>query len=225
MAGPFGATSTTDEVLEGVDLSGKRILVTGVSAGLGVETARALAAHGATGGRRRARPGQGQAARPSRCAPGATNGGGLELVELDLASLASVRACADAPGRRGQALRPGDRQRRRHGHAQGQDRRRLRDPVRHQPPGPLRAGQPDRLAAEARLAAGEPVLGRPPLLRRRPRRSELRAHALRRVRRLWPLEDRQHPVRRRVRPPAQGATACAPPPCIPAASRPSSAAT
>ena len=47
MAGPFGATSTTDEVLEGVNLSGKRILVTGVSAGLGVETARTLAAHGA----------------------------------------------------------------------------------------------------------------------------------------------------------------------------------
>jgi NAD(P)-dependent dehydrogenase (short-subunit alcohol dehydrogenase family) len=47
MGEPFGATSTTDEVLEGVDLSGKRVLVTGVSAGLGVETARALAAHGA----------------------------------------------------------------------------------------------------------------------------------------------------------------------------------
>ena len=47
MAGTFGATSTTDEVLEGVDLRGKRVLVTGVSAGLGVETARALAAHGA----------------------------------------------------------------------------------------------------------------------------------------------------------------------------------
>ena len=47
MAAIFGATSTTDEVLAGVDLSGKRILVTGVSAGLGVETARALAAHGA----------------------------------------------------------------------------------------------------------------------------------------------------------------------------------
>jgi NAD(P)-dependent dehydrogenase (short-subunit alcohol dehydrogenase family) len=43
----FGATSTTDEVLTGVNLSGKRILVTGVSAGLGVETARSLAAHGA----------------------------------------------------------------------------------------------------------------------------------------------------------------------------------
>ena len=47
MAGPFGATSTTDDVLSGKDLSGKRVLVTGVSAGLGVETARALSAHGA----------------------------------------------------------------------------------------------------------------------------------------------------------------------------------
>ena len=43
----FGATSTTDDVLKGVNLAGKRVLVTGVSAGLGVETARALAAHGA----------------------------------------------------------------------------------------------------------------------------------------------------------------------------------
>ena len=41
----FGATSTTDDVLSGVNLKGKRILVTGVSAGLGVETARSLAAH------------------------------------------------------------------------------------------------------------------------------------------------------------------------------------
>jgi NAD(P)-dependent dehydrogenase (short-subunit alcohol dehydrogenase family) len=95
MTGPFGATSTTDEVLEGVDLSGKRILVTGVSAGLGVETARVLAAHGAhvVG-----------AARDLDKARKATevvladakNGGGLELIELDLASLKSVRAAADA---------------------------------------------------------------------------------------------------------------------------------
>jgi NAD(P)-dependent dehydrogenase (short-subunit alcohol dehydrogenase family) len=47
MVGIFGATSTTDEVLSGVNLRGKRILVTGVSAGLGVETARSLVAHGA----------------------------------------------------------------------------------------------------------------------------------------------------------------------------------
>ena len=47
MAKVFGETSTTDEVLSGVNLKGKRVLVTGVSSGLGVETARSLAAHGA----------------------------------------------------------------------------------------------------------------------------------------------------------------------------------
>ena len=47
MTNSFGATSTTDDVLAGINLSGKRVLVTGVSAGLGVETARALVAHGA----------------------------------------------------------------------------------------------------------------------------------------------------------------------------------
>ncbi len=91
----FGATSTTDEVLEGVNLKGKRVLVTGVSAGLGVETARALASHGAevVGAARdlskaRAATAGVQAA--------AKKGGGLELVELDLASLDSVRVCANA---------------------------------------------------------------------------------------------------------------------------------
>jgi NAD(P)-dependent dehydrogenase (short-subunit alcohol dehydrogenase family) len=95
MAGTFGATSTTDEVLEGVDLSGKRILVTGVSAGLGVETTRTLAAHGAwvTGAARDLNKAK-AATEPVRAE--AANGGGMELVELDLASLASVRACADA---------------------------------------------------------------------------------------------------------------------------------
>jgi len=47
LAATFGATSTTDDVLSGVKLKGKRIFVTGVSSGLGVETARSLAAHGA----------------------------------------------------------------------------------------------------------------------------------------------------------------------------------
>jgi NAD(P)-dependent dehydrogenase (short-subunit alcohol dehydrogenase family) len=95
MPGPFGATSTTDEVLEGVDLAGKRILVTGVSAGLGVETARTLAAHGArvVGAARDLE----KARRATQdVLEQAAHGGGLELVELDLASLASVRACADA---------------------------------------------------------------------------------------------------------------------------------
>src|SRR5271169_2201743 len=95
MAGPFGATSTTDEVLEGVDLRGKRILVTGVSAGLGVETARVLAAHGAqvVGAARDLNKAK---AATERVRASAAKGGGLELVELDLASLKSVRACADA---------------------------------------------------------------------------------------------------------------------------------
>ena len=95
MTGTFDGTSTTDDVLEGVDLSGKRILVTGVSAGLGVETARVLAAHGArVVGAARSLDKAFAATEAVRA--GAANGGGLELVELDLASLASVRACADA---------------------------------------------------------------------------------------------------------------------------------
>ncbi|MFN3230725.1 MAG: SDR family NAD(P)-dependent oxidoreductase [Alphaproteobacteria bacterium] len=43
----FGHDTTTDEVLEGIDLTGKRALVTGASGGLGEETARALASKGA----------------------------------------------------------------------------------------------------------------------------------------------------------------------------------
>jgi NAD(P)-dependent dehydrogenase (short-subunit alcohol dehydrogenase family) len=95
MRGTFGATSTTDEVLEGVDLTGKRILVTGVSAGLGVETARTLAAHGAhvVGAARDLKKAE---VATKQVRADAAKGGGLELVELDLASLASVRACADA---------------------------------------------------------------------------------------------------------------------------------
>ncbi|MGI8329289.1 SDR family NAD(P)-dependent oxidoreductase [Actinomadura scrupuli] len=40
---PFGAQSTAAEVLAGVDLSGRRAIVTGGASGIGVETARALA--------------------------------------------------------------------------------------------------------------------------------------------------------------------------------------
>jgi NAD(P)-dependent dehydrogenase (short-subunit alcohol dehydrogenase family) len=91
----FGATSTTDEVLSGVNLRGKRILVTGVSAGLGVETARSLAAHGAdvVGAARDLKKAEGATAQVRRDATVA--GGNLELVTLDLGSLKSVRACAD----------------------------------------------------------------------------------------------------------------------------------
>lgn len=94
MTSTFGATSTTDEVLQGVNLSGKRVLVTGVSAGLGVETARALAAHGAqvVGAARDLSKAQ---AATEQVRAQAANGGSLDLVQLDLASLDSVRRCAD----------------------------------------------------------------------------------------------------------------------------------
>jgi NAD(P)-dependent dehydrogenase (short-subunit alcohol dehydrogenase family) len=44
---PFGAESTAVEVVEGIDLSGKRAVVTGAASGIGIETARALAGAGA----------------------------------------------------------------------------------------------------------------------------------------------------------------------------------
>src|SRR3984957_4075389 len=95
MSKSFGAASTTDEVLDGVKLSGKRVLVTGVSAGLGVETARALAAHGAVVVGAAAIPRQAKRATAGVRAQ-APSPGGLELVEFDLASRQSLLACADA---------------------------------------------------------------------------------------------------------------------------------
>ena len=90
----FGVTTTADEVLQGVDLTDRRVLVTGVSAGVGAETARVLLSHGAhvVGAARdlcKAGAATAQAVEGSSAER-------LELVELDLASLASARACADA---------------------------------------------------------------------------------------------------------------------------------
>jgi NAD(P)-dependent dehydrogenase (short-subunit alcohol dehydrogenase family) len=104
MADILGAKTTTDEVLAGADLRGKRILVTGVSAGLGVETARALAVKGAhvIGAARdlgKAKTATAEAVREAEAA-----GGRIELIELDLASLASVRACADKLVAQGEPL-------------------------------------------------------------------------------------------------------------------------
>ncbi|UMM07777.1 SDR family NAD(P)-dependent oxidoreductase [Gluconobacter frateurii] len=91
----FGAHSTTEDVLSGVSLKGKRVLVTGVSAGLGIETARALAAHGAqvVGAARNLTKAENATAQVRMDAERA--GGTFELVTLDLADLSSVRACAD----------------------------------------------------------------------------------------------------------------------------------
>jgi NAD(P)-dependent dehydrogenase (short-subunit alcohol dehydrogenase family) len=95
MSKTFGSESTTDDVLDGIDLTGKRILVTGVSAGIGVETARALVAHGAhvVGAARDLDKARRATAAVSELAKQA---GGFELIALDLASLGSVRTATDA---------------------------------------------------------------------------------------------------------------------------------
>ena len=90
----FGATSTTEDVLSGVNLRGKRILVTGVSAGLGVETARSLAAHGAevVGAARDLDKAEAATAQVRKDA--AANGGAFEWF---LSILAILRAFATVP--------------------------------------------------------------------------------------------------------------------------------
>lgn len=95
MATNFGAKSTTDDVLAGLNLKGLRILVTGVSAGLGVETARALVAHGAdvVGTARDLAKAERATGEVREAAE--KSGASFEVIELDLASLKSVRAAAD----------------------------------------------------------------------------------------------------------------------------------
>ncbi|WP_202444863.1 SDR family NAD(P)-dependent oxidoreductase [Schauerella aestuarii] len=91
----FNATSTADDVLANVDLRGRRFLVTGVSSGVGLETARVLASRGAevVGTVRDIAKADKDA--DSIRAAARQSGGSLQLIALDLASLASVRAGAD----------------------------------------------------------------------------------------------------------------------------------
>lgn len=89
----IGRHTTAEELLEGLDLSGMRVLVTGAAAGLGRETARVLAARGAAvtvAGRGEARM-QALAAELAAL----TANPRIDAIELDLASLASVRAAAE----------------------------------------------------------------------------------------------------------------------------------
>lgn len=82
----FTAASTADEVLAGIDLSGKNIVVTGGHVGLGLEATRALAKAGAslTVGSRH----------PDRAAPALAGIEGVEVSQLDLLDPASIDAFA-----------------------------------------------------------------------------------------------------------------------------------
>ena len=89
-AAPNGAERTTDEVLQGLDLGAVTALVTGATGGLGLETARALLAHGASV----TLAGRGES-RLQQAAQGIVASSGnarVDWLEIDLGSMSSVRA-------------------------------------------------------------------------------------------------------------------------------------
>ena len=88
-AGTLGAATTTDDVLSGTDLRGTRVLVTGASGGIGLETARALAAHGAAV--TLAARDETKLESAARDIASRTGNADVDWLQLDLASFASVR--------------------------------------------------------------------------------------------------------------------------------------
>jgi NAD(P)-dependent dehydrogenase (short-subunit alcohol dehydrogenase family) len=85
----FGADTTTDEVVDGLDLSNLSVLITGASGGLGTETARALASKGASvviTARDLTK-----AAATVDAIKASTGNDDLEIEQLELGSLASIR--------------------------------------------------------------------------------------------------------------------------------------
>lgn len=93
MSTSYDRDTTTDEVLEGADLSGRRFLITGAASGLGRESARVLAAHGAsiTAVARSRERADGAVAEIESLVPGAD----VEAGVADLGDLSSVRAFTD----------------------------------------------------------------------------------------------------------------------------------
>ncbi|MGV9366097.1 SDR family NAD(P)-dependent oxidoreductase [Amycolatopsis sp. NPDC003731] len=83
----FGATTTAAEVLDGLDLTGKLVIVTGGYSGIGVETTRALTEAGAHVVVPARRPDTAE-----KALQGLEN---VEIGELDLGDLESVRAFAE----------------------------------------------------------------------------------------------------------------------------------
>ena len=202
----FGFETTALEVVEGVDLSGKRALVTGGASGIGVETVRALAKAGAevtiavrdvdageqvateigATERRLPRPGQ------ARLRRGVRRGwdGPLHI----LVNNAGVMAIQEL-------------------HAQ---RRRAGDAVRDQPRRALRARpRPARRAGAGGRADRQRQLVRAPALAGDLRRPQLRVPRLRPVR--WPTGSPRPPTccSRSARPPAGRVTASTPTRCMP----------
>ena len=94
---PFGYETTAAEVVEAVDLTGKRAIVTGGASGIGVETARALAGAGATVTLAVRRTGDGEeVAADIRSSTGNDE---VAVAYLELTDRASIDALAAALGR------------------------------------------------------------------------------------------------------------------------------
>ena len=199
----FGFDSTAEEVARDIDLTGKTAVVTGVSAGLGIETARVLASRGAkvvcvardkektekaVAGLRAANP-----------------KGDFEIALLDLSDLESVRRGADDIAKRFAKINflinnagvmacplvP--------------DEGGPRPPARHQSPRPLRADRPP-APADPRRRPGphhQPLERGPPHVAAARRGPALREGSLRQVGRLRPGQDREHPLQRLPRRPLQ----------------------
>jgi NAD(P)-dependent dehydrogenase (short-subunit alcohol dehydrogenase family) len=89
----FDKDTTADEVLDGVDLSGRRVVITGTSSGLGLESTRALASKGAAITMLARSADKNEAA--AETVRGLVPGADLETRTIDLTSLESVRACAE----------------------------------------------------------------------------------------------------------------------------------
>jgi len=90
---PFGFHSTGSDVIEDVDLSEKRAIVTGGASGIGIETARALASAGALVTLAIRRPDAAEAVAADLRQ--STGNAAIDVRVLDLADLRSVRAFAD----------------------------------------------------------------------------------------------------------------------------------
>ena len=92
--GPFGATSTAEEVTLGLDLIGKTAIVTGCNSGLGFETMRVLALRGAHvigTGRTLEKASKACSSVPGKTTP----------VALELSNFESIAECADTVARLG----------------------------------------------------------------------------------------------------------------------------
>lgn len=90
----FGPTTTADEVLDGIDLTGKLAVITGGASGLGEETARAMAAKGAhiIIPVRDMAKGEAAVAAIKTSVPDAD----IELMECELGKMASIQFFAEA---------------------------------------------------------------------------------------------------------------------------------